>query len=69
MNVEIRTKAAQLPFWEYLVPIFGQVSLQCIIDLRRNLFGRVFVTTTYVTYSYVHLFAFPTSMHTKAQEN
>jgi hypothetical protein len=29
MNVEIRTEAAQFPFWEYFVPIFGQLSLQC----------------------------------------
>ncbi len=29
MNVETRTVTAQFPFWEYFLPIFGKVSLQC----------------------------------------
>jgi hypothetical protein len=31
INVEIRTEAAQFPYWEHFFPIFGQVSLQVIL--------------------------------------
>ncbi len=31
MNVEIGTVAAQILFWEYVFPIFGVGSLQCMI--------------------------------------
>ncbi len=34
MNVEIGTVDAQFLFWEYLLQIFGFVSLQCSVPLR-----------------------------------
>jgi hypothetical protein len=42
MYVDIRTEDAQVSFWEYFVPIFGPVSLQCMHGAvqERAIFGK-----------------------------
>jgi hypothetical protein len=56
MNAEIGTKAAQFPLWEYYIPIFGTVSLNC----AGSPFYRLVATVHFLKRCHFSLFLYPT---------